>query len=60
MATISELIKLDITPEDHDRHKEKVIVVSSRLGCPEKAKSPRKYECHVFTFLLENMDALGI
>ena len=39
MATISELIKAEITPADHDHYKEKMTVVSSRLICPEKAKS---------------------
>lgn len=60
MATISELIKLPITPEEHDRRAEIVTVVSSPLTCPEEAMAHRKYECHVLNFLFEHRDDLGI
>jgi hypothetical protein len=60
VATIAELIKLPITPEEHDRHKEIVNVVSSALICPGAAKPPRRYECHVLNFLLEHKEVLGI
>lgn len=60
MATIAELIKLPITPEEHDRREEIVTVVTSPLICPEEAKPPRKYECHVLNYLFEHKDVLGI
>jgi hypothetical protein len=60
MATIAELIKLPITPEEHDRREEIVTAISSPLICPEDAQPHRKYECHVFNFLFERREVLGI
>jgi len=60
VTTISDLISLDIKPEERKRREEKVRILSLPLDCPENAKRPRKYECEVFKFLLEKKDTLGI
>jgi hypothetical protein len=60
LCKISSVINLDFKPEDKKRRKEKVLILNSPLDCPESATLPRKYECEVFNFLLDNMDALGI
>jgi hypothetical protein len=60
VATIAELIKLPITPEEHDRREESVTVVSSPLTCPDGAKPHRKYECQVLNYLFQHRDVLGI
>jgi hypothetical protein len=60
LPTISELISLDFTPEVKKRKKAKVSPLSVPLDWPDDAKPPSRYEYHVFKFLLENKDALGI
>jgi len=62
MATISDLISLDINPEDQLHRKEKVTPLSFEelLVYSANAQPSRKYEFDVFNFLLRNKDTLGI
>jgi hypothetical protein len=60
LPTISELISLDFTPEVKKRKKAKVSPLSVPLDWPDDSKPPSRYEYHVFKFLLENKDTLGI
>src|SRR4051794_15729737 len=60
MATIADLIRLEITPEELKRRKPKVTEIKARQDCPVGAKPDRKYEYEVFNFLLDNKDTLGI
>ena len=60
MATISDLIGLDITPEEKKRRKERAIELTSPAACSEGSKPSDRYEREVFNFLLHKKDALGI
>lgn len=60
LTTIAELIGLEISPEEQGRREPVVTPITAALSCPEDAKLPRKYECEVFNFLLDNKHSLGI
>jgi hypothetical protein len=60
LPSIADLIGQEIKPEERKRRKPVVTILSDPLLCPEAAKLPRKYECEVFNFLLENKPTLGI
>jgi hypothetical protein len=59
MATIADLIGLDIAPEEKKRRKERASELTSPADC-SGVKPSDKYECEVFNFLLDKKDTLGI
>jgi len=60
LRTIAELICLSVKPEERKRRKPVVTPLAAPFYCPDDAKLPRKFECEVFNYLLENKDALGV
>jgi hypothetical protein len=60
MRTIAELVGLTVTPEASKKCKPVVTPIKAPLSCPETVNLPRKFECEVFNFLLENKEDLGV
>src|SRR5262245_19526672 len=60
LRPIADLISLPVSPEERKRRKPVVTPLDAPLCLPDTAKLPRKFECGVFNFLLEQRQALGV